>query len=321
MPFTVQTLKRDKIFNTTDVMQSSLDPFLEPLSPTFFLPNTNAALATFRLTKLLPSGQTVLGANFGQVLGDSDTCCRLLHHSSFIYSDGVMDHLPFSDWPVYSPSIALGTSERTELSQSQILKFLKPTDFKVAFGEEARVKADYEVMTVSFSPKEIVAMKREVKEGGLFDASSTDVTTAWWITLLERGGEVPFRTVFWVINVSETHGHQNIPNVDIFTLLSFGNCIPSTLAFPSSLCNLAAMLVGITNTALPVLQDPYDPISRMSQVARSSRSRLVEMKNDPESYLTDLRAEAWILKDAAMQGKGQSFNQPEGAAYTNSLLS
>jgi hypothetical protein len=224
----LQTLTRDKVFDTTDVVQTSLDPFLEPFSPTYFFPNTDAALITFRLTKLLPSGQTVLGVNFSHLLGDAHLCCRLLNQLSLIYSDGGIDRLPLSDWPVYGPSIALGETEPIDVShpESRSDKRMTYDDYKVVLDSYAQVQADYEGITVSFSPKEIVAMKREAQERGMSDASSNDVTIAWWTTLMERGGEGPFRVVSWAINVSET---TMLPVLLTLTVLRSGNFMSATL--------------------------------------------------------------------------------------------
>ncbi|ODN93538.1 hypothetical protein L198_05403 [Cryptococcus wingfieldii CBS 7118] len=62
IPFETQTIERDQTFPDKLVIQPTVNPYMPPLDPNVRFPNNDNHLFSVRLTTLLPSNKSVLGA-------------------------------------------------------------------------------------------------------------------------------------------------------------------------------------------------------------------------------------------------------------------
>ena len=190
IPFETQTLSRNLAFDTLDVVQDTLEPYLPILSSRYAIPNTDSSLLSLRLTTLTTT--SILGIKWAHILGDASSAHRFLSHLSSIYAgnheiDNEPSFFPHISLPVYPP--LPDTVSRFDIAQ---LQSWDPKEAFKIYGEAAR---DSEKITLCLTKRQIAKLREE------FHArSDQDAISAWWISLMQRCG-ARLKRLIYTVNV------------------------------------------------------------------------------------------------------------------------
>lgn len=196
IPYSTQTTTDEYPYQNKHVIQESLGSYCPPLRDDFPVAGADAPLLAVRLSTLA-NGNSVLGVNWGHVLGDAAAFSRFLEDVSLFYNMGRFADLG-EDMPTFTPHVNIPPASEKTLKEYH-LDILEP----VAVDEMIKGYTDGttggQLFTVGLSRKEIahIAAARTAGE----HITENDLVSGWWISVLERAGQRIDRIV-QTINVS-----------------------------------------------------------------------------------------------------------------------
>jgi len=201
-PITYETAEYETAndaFDTIDVIQSSLAPYLPTLGADYAVPDTDTILFAARLTTLRPANISVLGICLSHVLVDADGTCRLIQNLSRLYEDPECSlteterpgFLERPRWPTWPPS--------EDVYNRGVLRDLAEIPAEEANELYARHEVEKEDVLVRLSKEELKTIKeRYGVEGG----TGHDALCGWLLDLMERVGEMKDTQITLTFNVS-----------------------------------------------------------------------------------------------------------------------
>lgn len=186
------------------VIQPTLGEYIPPLAKDFFLPDTDAAQVAVRLSTL-STGASVLGVNWGHILGDAAAFSRFLEDVSLFYNTTYIDLS--EDMPTMEPHVRL-PSYTDAIGRDYQLEILKPLPMaEMAKGYSDAVSQSQPV-TVTLTRDDLAHIVLARRPGEKL--SDNDLITGWWVSVLERAGQ-QVDYIVQTINVSTTPlgSHKN----------------------------------------------------------------------------------------------------------------
>lgn len=178
------------------MIQESLGPYVPPLRDDFFVAGADAPQLAVRLSTLA-NGNSVLGVNWGHVLGDGAAFSRFLEDVSLFYNMGRFADLG-DDMPTFAPHVSIPPAGEKTLKEYH-LDLLEPMPMADVFKGYADSASQGQFFTVKLTRKEMAHITASRTRGE--HVSDGDMLSGWWISVLERAGRRIDRLV-QTINVS-----------------------------------------------------------------------------------------------------------------------
>jgi hypothetical protein len=186
-------------FDSIDVIQDSLAPYLPTLGADYAVPDTDTILFAARLTTLRPANISVLGICLSHVLVDADGTCRLIQNLSRLYEDpdcSLTDverpsFLERPRWPTWPPT--------EEVYQRCVLHDLAEIPEAEANDLYAKHEVEKEDVLLRLTKGELQAIRERC---GVEGGTEHDALCGWLIDLLERTGEMKDTQITLTFNVS-----------------------------------------------------------------------------------------------------------------------
>ncbi|ORY88971.1 hypothetical protein BCR35DRAFT_189644 [Leucosporidium creatinivorum] len=302
IPLTLSTSPSTRAFPTPSVLQPSLSPYSPPLDPTQL--NTSSTdplgvLLSLQLTYLpnhTDGEKSVLGLNWGHVLGDGASFCEFVKRLGRAYErDGASASEEGEEKkPNFGPHVVLREPSEEVLNKWES-GLLWPT-FPIEEGWEKYTSsaASTEVVQLVFSHDEIKLLQSLARGKGEDEwVSEQDAMSSYFVNLLRLCGE-------------EVESVVNSVNYRTF--------FPSQPSFPPTLPDLVANVAQMLSQPLP---SPTTPVS-LAPIALSIRSGLTAIRADPDLAVEWLSCRAWRMRQAAEKREMQVMLPSPGEAIVNS---
>ncbi|BEJ12478.1 hypothetical protein CspHIS471_0209380 [Cutaneotrichosporon sp. HIS471] len=294
IPFSTQTTEDEYPYPTKNVIQESLGSYAPPLRDDFFVPGADAPQVAVRLSTLA-NGNSVLGINWGHVLGDAAAFSRFLEDVSLFYNMGRFADLG-DDMPTFAPHVTIPLAGEKTLKDYH-LDLLEPMGVPEVFKGYSDATTAGEFFTVRLSRRELAHITASRTAGE--HCSDGDMLSGWWIGVLERAGRRVDRAV-QTINYRSWHQGDR--------------------AFPRNLATLVANVAQMREIPVPSPTQGQKPAIRARTVARAIRGGMQELKNDREVMLKWLGNAAYEIGRASHEGKTFCLVPRPGGVVINSNM-
>lgn len=160
------------------------------------MPGADSAQLAVRLSTLA-NGNSVLGVNWGHVLGDAAAFSRFLEDVSLFYNMGRFADLG-DDMPTFAPHVNIPPAGEKTLKEFH-LDLLEPMEIKDVFKGYSDATTSGQYFNVRLTRKDLAHITASRTAGE--HCSDGDMLSGWWIGVLERAGRRVDRAV-QTINVS-----------------------------------------------------------------------------------------------------------------------
>lgn len=157
---------------------------------------SDAPLLTVRLSTLA-TGASVLGVNWGHVLGDAAAFSRFLEDVSLFYNMSFADL--GEDMPTFEPHVKIPKATEQVLRDYH-LDILAPIPVEGVIKGYTDTTISSKPVTVTLSRNDIAHITASRTQGE--HVSDGDMVSGWWISVLERAG-IAVNKVVQTINVNE----------------------------------------------------------------------------------------------------------------------
>lgn len=207
IPFSTQTTTDEYPYANKHVIQESLGSYIPQLREDFFVAGADSPQLAVRLSTLA-NGNSVLGVNWGHVLGDAAAFSRFLEDVSLFYNMGRFAELG-DDMPTFAPHVNIPPVGEKTLKEFH-LDVLEPQSVEQVFKGYADSTAQGQAFTVTLSRKEMAHITASRTSGE--HVTDGDLLSGWWISVLERAGRRIDRLV-QTINVSHLWSMRLLPGL------------------------------------------------------------------------------------------------------------
>ncbi|CAF3924988.1 unnamed protein product [Rotaria sp. Silwood1] len=268
----------------SELHQNPLVPFIDGVDVVKLIPGSQyEPLIRLRLTRLVQSGEWVLGVSWAHLLGDAAALLNFLSTISRIYQ-----HLkPFEPMPVFERRLWL--EEEIDLSFLPLMKHLTYAGpLQEMFQHFGSWKDTYEQLSIRFSGEQLAKL-RELAGGN--EVTIQDSLSAYIILTLN------------------THCYLNDDKRRILRTNTTVNYrgVSDSIA-PAGL---------VSNAILQVLSDDYDDPLALTSIAKTTRRSIIRSR-DPKFLERYLATADKLMRKIARENLLANWNQFPNEALVNS---